>query len=289
MAETALAKSDNGTKDIAAVAREYLSSGYFEYLTKGKPLDQAVKDAVVIIAKGKEMGLPSLLSLQKLYVVYGQVTCAVELMIGLAARSKVVTWGVVEEDDQHCKYQVTRHDTPQPISYAAEFSLTDAKRMGLVKEGGAWQRQPRTMCRKRAASIAFREVCPDIIGGMYLFDELGVQTIPHPTDWDKEEPVIEDGEFVLDPDVVTPQDLEAEQEPPPDESATMTNEELLAFRKDLKDVCGEFDVVGKDRVHGEYQVALEGVGLDGDTNPRQLTMHQGTAVLAQVREQLTPQ
>jgi hypothetical protein len=168
--------------DIEDSARQALKSGYFEYLTKGKNPEQAVRDAVVIIAKGHEMGLPPLLSLQKLYVVYGQVTCAVELMIGLAARSKVVTWRVVEEDDNHCKYEVTRHDLLMPVSYTAEFSVADAKRMGVVKEGGAWQKQSKTMCRKRAASIAFREVCPDIIGGMYTFDELGVQTIMDPQD-----------------------------------------------------------------------------------------------------------
>ena len=272
--------------DIEHAARQALASGYFEYLTKGKSLDQAVKDAVVIVAKGRELGIPPLFALQKLYAIPTrngtQITTAVEVMIALVARSKVVTWGVLEEDDTHCKYNVCRHDLPFAVEYAAEFSVTDAKRLGLIREGGPWQTQPKTMCRRRAAALAFREICPDIVQGMYAFDELGVQTIMDPQDWTKETPVIGDEGMVVDPDVIPPAEEEVDQVANGEFTAPMTPEELHRFSEDLKGLWGNLKVDKANRP-GILADALKPFNT---TVPGELTLDQGTAVLVAIRNSL---
>lgn len=298
--DTALAKPVEGELTTEQKVRNWLAAGYAAYLTQGKSLDQAVKDALSIVAAGAELHIKPFQALRKMYVVHGQVGCAVELMTALAAKSKVVTWQVVEEDEQHCKYRVTRYDTPRPVGYTAEFTMNDAKRMNLIRtawtdnhgkkhDDNQWVKQPKTMLKKRAASIAFREIIPDIIGGMYEFDDLGIQTTIDPQDWTKAEPIVTDEGLVVDPEVAPPITEDTDQEDIQDgefTTAAMTEAELKTFWQGVWSVCREFEVTDKRAVGNQVSNAMLAAGME-TSDPALLTMDQATVVLQEIRNALS--
>lgn len=53
------------------------------------------------------------------------------------------------------------------------FTLAEAKRAGLVKAGGNWEKFPDAMLRARAISKAIRMIAPEIVAGCYAPEELG--------------------------------------------------------------------------------------------------------------------
>jgi hypothetical protein len=57
------------------------------------------------------------------------------------------------------------------------YSIEDAKRAGLVKQGSSWEKYPANMLFARAISSGVRVYCPDVFNGnlVYVPEELGAQ------------------------------------------------------------------------------------------------------------------
>lgn len=52
------------------------------------------------------------------------------------------------------------------------FTIEDAKRQGLVKDGSNWTKNPGAMLRSRAITKAIRMVCPEVLAGFATEDEI---------------------------------------------------------------------------------------------------------------------
>jgi hypothetical protein len=59
------------------------------------------------------------------------------------------------------------------FEYTAIFTMDDAKRAGLIKPEGGWDKYPANMLRWRAIGYCADIVFPDVIGGMLRPEELG--------------------------------------------------------------------------------------------------------------------
>ncbi len=57
------------------------------------------------------------------------------------------------------------------------FSIDDAKRAGIYREGTGWTKYPRNMLFARALSNLARMLFPDVIQGCYVEGELGNELI----------------------------------------------------------------------------------------------------------------
>ena len=56
--------------------------------------------------------------------------------------------------------------------FTGNFSLEDAQRAGLVKQGGGWEKYPKQMLEARSGMFAARKSCPNIFAGIYSTEEV---------------------------------------------------------------------------------------------------------------------
>ncbi len=73
-------------------------------------------------------------------------------------------------NDEVCKIWGQRKDTREEMEVT--YHIEEARRSGLVKDGGAWKKTPQDMLFARAISRLARRLYPDCIGGCYVEGEL---------------------------------------------------------------------------------------------------------------------
>lgn len=146
-------------------AERYVSSGLLPSTIK------TPQQALIIMAQGRELGIPATVALRGIVVVQGKPTCSAELMMALVHR----TYGqsamrVFRTDNEACTVQYRQHGWDGVSEYT--FSMDDAKRANLLKNP-TWQSYPAAMLRARAISAVVRFAFPECISGVYAPGELG--------------------------------------------------------------------------------------------------------------------
>ena len=131
---------------------------------------KSANQAVAIILKGRELGIPAMYALSNIVVIGGKPAANAELMLALIYR---------DHGDDAVVFTET---TPKvaTVSYKRRgwkdrrlfsFTIEDATRAGLT--AGNWKTYPAAMLRARCISAVARLAFPDTIGGMYTPEELG--------------------------------------------------------------------------------------------------------------------
>ncbi len=168
-----------------------------EQLVKSGLLPATIKTAqaaVVIIQKGREIGVPPMAAINGIGVINGKPVCGAELMLALLYRDhgdEAVR--VVRSDAEACEIAYRRRGWSKPEEYA--FTIEDAKRAGLAGTA-TWTKYPQAMLRARCISAVARMAFPDSIGGMYTPEELGATVTVAP-----------DGDLVMAPEVARVREL----------------------------------------------------------------------------------
>lgn len=157
------------------------------------PKDMSNPQSVMIaIMHGLEIGLPPMMALQKIAIINGRPTLWGDGALGLvrgSGKCRYVKEEIIGEgDDRQAVCEVMRIGESAPIVRA--FSVEDAKRAGLWdprdrvtrknKNGGSydvrndspWHKYPNRMLQMRARAFALRDGFADVLGGMYLTEEL---------------------------------------------------------------------------------------------------------------------
>lgn len=128
----------------------------------------------VAILHGLEVGLTPLMALQRIAVVNGRPT-----IWGDAAMALVRASGRCEYVRETMKGDgngmtavciVKRKDESEPAT--REFSVADATKAGLWGKAGPWQQYPKRMLQMRARAFALRDTFADVLGGLYLREEI---------------------------------------------------------------------------------------------------------------------
>jgi hypothetical protein len=138
------------------------------------PKGDSAEACMIKIMHGLEVGLPPLAALQRIAVVNGRPTIWGDGAIGLVRGSGLCEYvnerieGQGEATTAVC--EVKRRGEPEPI--VRTFSVSDAKRAGLWGKAGPWQQYPARMLTMRARGFALRDGFADVLGGMYLREEL---------------------------------------------------------------------------------------------------------------------
>jgi hypothetical protein len=100
--------------------------------------------------------------------IMGKITIAPQLMNAMIRRAGHKL--KIDSNDQRSIIVGTRKDTGE--SCEVSFSLEDARKAGLVKPNGGWEKYPSDMCFARALSRLARRLFPDVIGMAYVEGEL---------------------------------------------------------------------------------------------------------------------
>lgn len=136
-------------------------------------LDTPAK-AMIAIMQGLEVGLTPMASMQRIAVVNGRPTIWGDAAMGLVRASGLCEW--VRErvdgagDQRVALCEAKRKGEPEAI--IGRFSVADAKTAGLWGKSGPWQQYPARMLQMRARAFALRDGFADVLGGMYVREEI---------------------------------------------------------------------------------------------------------------------
>lgn len=151
-------------------------------LVKSGMLPQSIntpQQALAVMLKGRELGIPAMQSFSHIYVVSGKPACSSELMLALLARGGVTWTWKKDGTDRKCAEIVFHRKGFK--DYLSRFTLQDAEKIVKYEDGKqkkatetyTWKSYMPNMLRARAISNGARIIGPDLIGGMsYTVEEL---------------------------------------------------------------------------------------------------------------------
>jgi len=117
----------------------------------------------------RELGISPMLALNGgIANIQGKLEISARMMNALMRRSGIKI-EIVESTDDKCVLKGTRAEGD---TATVSYTIEDAKKAGLVKQGGGWVKNPKDMCFARAISRLARQIAPDVIGGCYVEGEI---------------------------------------------------------------------------------------------------------------------
>jgi len=129
---------------------------------------------MIAIMRGMEVGLTPFMALDKIAIVNGRPTIWGDGAIGLVRGSGLCEF--IKEriegtgDARMAVCEAKRRGEPDPIRRT--FSVADAKKASLWGKQGPWQQYPERMLQMRARAFALRDGFADVLGGLYLREEI---------------------------------------------------------------------------------------------------------------------
>lgn len=160
--ERSLVPAMDELKAIELMAKNAVESKYFEKLG-------GYAGVFSIAMYARELGLPIMASLfGGMQNIMGKVQISPQMMNSMirSAGHKLD----INSSDTVCTITGTRRDTGETAS--ASFSVDEAKKAGIFKAGGGWDKYPSDMCFARALSRLARRLFPDVIGVAYVEGEI---------------------------------------------------------------------------------------------------------------------
>ncbi len=140
---------------------------------------QSPEQAIVVMTKAVELGIPYTASFDFFDVIEGRPTLKPVGALALIHRSKLIDVAIDDSAADACTVTMTRRDTG--FTHTVRYTVDDARTAGLIKQdkdGSAWKRYLTDMLRNRAVGRCARIVAPDILAGLYLTTELQVEPGP---------------------------------------------------------------------------------------------------------------
>jgi hypothetical protein len=129
------------------------------------------EQAVAIMLKGRELGVPPMYALSNIAIVKGKPTVSAEMMLALIYRDhgkRAIR--VKESTNTACTIEYRLDGWADVSTYT--FSMDDAAKAGLATSN-TWKQYPAAMLRARCISAVARMAFPESIAGMYVPGELG--------------------------------------------------------------------------------------------------------------------
>lgn len=122
--------------------------------------------AAAIVQTGKELGIQPLQALRQMSFIKGRLTMYVQLQLAMAMAKGVQPPQIVESPGK-CSATLTRNSH----SVTCEYTLEDARKAGLARPDGSYDKYLRQMLRWRAIGDALRLIAPDAVLGILSPEE----------------------------------------------------------------------------------------------------------------------
>ena len=129
---------------------------------------------MLIVFKGRELGLPPMYACNHIVVIQGKPTMSAEVMLAMIYKNcPNVKIQYLEVSNDKCTIKASRPGN-EPSTFS--FTMDDAKAAGLTSKEN-WRKYPRAMLRSRCISELARSLFPDCIAGVsHTPEELGAIT-----------------------------------------------------------------------------------------------------------------
>ena len=157
------------------------------------------EQAAIVMLKGHELGLGLAAAFEFIDVIDGKPSIKPKGAIALIQQSgelagmKITEGKDTQGNPNACTVWMKRRNG---FEFEATFTMADAERAGLIKPKGGWEKYPANMLRWRAIGYVSDIVFPDVIGGMYRPEELGVVVDMNG------DPLVVEGEVMQTPSVI---------------------------------------------------------------------------------------
>lgn len=129
----------------------------------------ALASATAAVLYGGELGLSPLAALSAIYVVKGKPGLYAEAMVALV-RSAGHEMVVEEQSAARCVIRARRKGTAD--WQRVEFTIDRAQKAGYARQNQKYGSDPQTMLYARCASIACRQIAPDVLKGIATVEEV---------------------------------------------------------------------------------------------------------------------
>ena len=132
---------------------------------------------LAIMLMARELGMPPLQAVMGgMNIIQGKVEISPRLM-NTMIRKAGHKLEILECSETSCKIKGTRHDTKE--EYTCGFTIDEAKKAGLVRSGGGWEKYASDMLFARCLSRLARRLFADVISSAYVEGEIsGAETEP---------------------------------------------------------------------------------------------------------------
>jgi len=125
---------------------------------------------LTIFLMARELGVAPMEALMGgINIIMGKAEISPRLMNKMIRRDGHMI-DIEESTNEICKIRGTRKDTKE--TFLSVYSIEDARRAGLCKAGGGYDKHPSDMLFARAFSRLARRVFADVIAGSYIEGEL---------------------------------------------------------------------------------------------------------------------
>lgn len=130
-----------------------------------------------IMLMARELGImPMQAIMGGMSVIMGKVELSPRLMNSMI-RKAGHRLSIVESTDTVCEILGVRHDTGD--EYKCRYTIEDAKKAGLIKSGGGWDKYASDMLFARCLSRLARRLFTDVISSAYAEGEIDRESKPY--------------------------------------------------------------------------------------------------------------
>ena len=130
------------------------------------------EQAAAVMLKGYELGFSLSTSFEFIQIVDGKPSLSPRGALALLHNSKELEGlkitRLVDGKGNFAGYECWMK-RKGGFEHASRFTLEDARKAGLIKAGGNWEKYPENMCMWRCIGFDSDVVAPDITGGLTLF------------------------------------------------------------------------------------------------------------------------
>jgi len=156
-------KETMSLSDVMQLGAIALASGNFPDLRNNE-------QAIVRIMAGRELGLQPMTALRDLYVIEGKVAMSSGLIASMVRNHPKYDYRITTMDNDMCELEFFEGEFSIGKS---KFTIEDAKKAGIYRQGSGWTKYPRNMLFARALTNGARWHCPDAFdGAVYTPEEL---------------------------------------------------------------------------------------------------------------------
>jgi len=223
------------------------------------------EQAIAIMTMGRELNIPPWQAINGINVIKGKPTVAPQLMLAMIERSGQLEDIKINGDVECCLVTMKRNGRS---SHKEVFSIQDAEKLGLSSKHN-WKAQPATMLKWRAVAACARVVFPDVIGGMYIPDEMENSSVaPN-----------------LEAHVVPPEPKQIPENMPgnydrvsPDDPGSITDKQRKALWGFSSEVFSFVDEVKDPTKYAEIWVREESQNLDCKS-PKDLSINKASQII----------
>lgn len=165
MGELSLFVDHDALKAIKQTAESVVQSGLLPSHIKN------AQQAVAIILKGRELGLPPMASLAHIYVVHGKAELEGTLMQAVL-QERGVAIRTISNTDQECELEMVRAIAGERVVERYKYTIKKAERAGLIAKNENYKRNPEDMLYWRCLSYGARRIGADLLHGCYVKGEI---------------------------------------------------------------------------------------------------------------------